>query len=263
MPTRRRRNAGRIIRDPAALTPGRTARDDRGMARHRIFAGCPRFPSGAPHVRAAALLLLWCAALLWCKGAFGQSEDDAHADLQRVRARLDAIAYEIAQAQEERDALTRALARSEKQAAEIRHEITDLDERLSAARRRAEATRHAHTRKRAELEGRRGRLARAVRASYRFARRDPVAMLLDLESPTEIDRVLAYHTIVERAHVSMIHGIADTVAGLAALEATAAGQAASTATLRGRKAAQAREAGTPARHAVGYDPCPGRADPRS
>ena len=235
MPTRRRRNAGRIIRDPAALTPGRTTRDDRSVARHRIFAGCPRFPSGAPHVRAAALLLLWCAALLWCKGAFGQSEDDAHADLQRVRARLDAIAYEIAQAQEERDALTRALARSEKLAAEIRHEITDLDERLLAARRRAEATRHAHARKRAELEGRRGRLARAVRASYRFARRDPVAMLLDLESPTEIDRVLAYHTIVERAHVSMIHGIADTVAELAALEATAAGQAASIATLRDEK----------------------------
>ena len=214
------------------------ARDDHGVAGHRTFAGCPRFPrspSGAPCARAAALLLLWCAGLLWCSGALGQSEDDTHADLERVRVRLEAIAFEIAQAQEERDELIRALARSEKQAAGIRREITSLDERLAAARRRAEATRHAHARKRAELDERRGRLARAVRASYRFARRGPVAMLLDLESPAEIDRVLAYHTIVERAHVSMIHGIADTVAGLAVLEAAAVGEAANIATLRDEK----------------------------
>ena len=232
---RHRRNVERIVRGPAALTSDRTARDDHGVARHRTFAGCPRSLPGAPCARAAALLLLGCAGLLWCNGALGQSEDAAHADLERVRARLEAIAHEIAQAQEEHDELTRALARSEKQAAEIRREITGFDERLAAARGRAEATRHAHTRKRAELEGRRGQLARAVRASYRFARRDPVAMLLDLESPAEIDRVLAYHTIVERAHVSMIHGIADTVAGLAALEATAAGVAANIAMLRDEK----------------------------
>ena len=234
-PQRCRQNKERTARDPAALTPDRTARDDHGVARHRNFAGCPRVSSAALCVRAAGFLLLWCAGLLWCNGTFGQSEDDARADLERVRARLEAIAREIVQAYEERDALTQALARSEKQAGEIRREIAGLDERLAAARRRAEATRHVHTRKRAELDERRGRLARAVRASYRFARRDPVAMLLDLESPAEIDRVLAYHTIVERAHASMIREIAGTVTGLEALEAKAAGEAANVAALRDEK----------------------------
>ena len=226
-------------RPPTALTPDRAARDDHGVARHGTFAGCTRFTFGAAGVRSAASLLLGCIVLLWgllwCAAAPGQSEDDARADLDRVRARLESVAREIAQAYDERDALTEALARSETLAADIRIEIAGLDERLAATLRQAEATRGVRVRKRTELDERRDRLAHAVRASYRFARRNRVAMLLDLESPAEIDRMLALHTLVERAHVSMIRGIADTVAGLAALEAKAAEEAESIATLRDEK----------------------------
>ena len=214
---------------PSALTPDRPARDDHGVTRHRIHARRARFSPRSARWWIPASLLVWCAC------ASGGPEDEARGDLERVRSRLEAVAREIAEARDEHDALGRTLARSEKRAAGVRRELADLDGRLAAAHRRAEATRREITRMRAELAGRRERLARAVRASYRLSRRDPAAMLLDLESPAEIDRVLAYHAIVERAHASMIHGIAATLAGLEALEAKAAEEAAAVAALRDGK----------------------------
>ena len=88
---------------------------------------------------------------------------------------------------------------------------------------------------RAELTERRRHLARAVRASYRFARRDPVAMLLDVESLLDIDRVLAYHSFIERAHAEKIRGIAGAVAKLEVQETKVAEKAAAIAALRDEK----------------------------
>ena len=74
-----------------------------------------------------------------------------------------------------------------------------------------------------------------MRASYRFARRDPVARLLDLESLRNVDRLLAYHSIIERAHAEKIHAIADTVSRLEAQEARVAEEAADIAALRNER----------------------------
>ena len=214
---------------PAALTRGRPARDDHGVTRHRTHARRARFFPRSARGWIPVSLLVWCAC------AFGGAEDEAHEDLERVRSRLEAVAREIAQARDEHDALGRTLARSEKRSAGIRRELADLDGRLATAHRRAGATRRESARMRAELAGRRGRLAHAVRASYRLSRRGPAAILLDLESPAEIGRILTYHAIVERAHASMVRRIAATLAGLEALEAKAAEEAEAVAALRDEK----------------------------
>ena len=120
---------------------------------------------------------------------------------------------------------TRALSSAaKKQAAGIVREVRDLNDRLAAARQRLDATRDSLVRTRSEFAESRDQLARAVRASYRFARRDTFAMLLDLESPMMIDRILAYHRIIERTHSQTIRGIADTVSRLETLEEKAAGE---------------------------------------
>ena len=165
-------------------------------------------------------------------GAFGESDYEVRSDLEQVRARLEATARELARAHDEHDIHTRALARSEKLAAGIRREIAGLDERLAAAHRRADAARRTSALTRAELAERRRQLARAVRASYRFTRRDPIARLLDIESLRDIDRLLAYHSVIERAHAERIRGIADTVSRLEAQEARVAEEAAAIAALR-------------------------------
>ena len=175
------------------------------------------------------------ALLACCASAFGESDFEVQDDLERVRSRLEATAREIAKAYDEQDTHTKALARSEVQTAGIQREIAGLDERLASAHGRADEARRASERTRAELADRRHQLARAVRASYRFARRDPIAMLLDLESLLDIDRVLAYHTIIERAHAEKIRGIADAVSRLEAQERVIAAEAADIAALRSER----------------------------
>ena len=208
------------------LTPRRAEHDHHGVVRHPVRARCAQSPARLAHAWVAVILLAGAA------GAAGQSDFQARSDLEQVRARLEAIARELARAHEEHDVHVGALARSERLAAGTRNEIAALDERLAAARERAGAARRASDRTRAELAERRGELARAIRASYRFARRDPVARLLDLESLRNIDRLRAYHSVIERAHARRIGAIADSVARLEAQEARVAEEVAAIAALR-------------------------------
>ena len=211
------------------LTSSRVAHDHHGVAKHHVCAERTRFFSR--FVRAwIPVCLLACGT-----GASGESDYEVQSDLEQVRARLEATARELAQAYDEHDTHTSALARSEKLAAGIRNEIAGLDERLAAADRRVRAARRANALTRAELASRRHELGRAMRASYRFARRDPVARLLDLESLRNVDRLLAYHSIIERAHAEKIHGIADNVFRLEAQEARVIEEAVDIAALRNER----------------------------
>ena len=216
-------------RKHACRAAKRLAPDDRRAFDHRSRARpCRRSPRFA-HAWPVALLVAWCA------GAFGTSDHEARDDLERVRERLAAVAAELAEAYDDRDSLTRALARSEKRAAGIQREIERLDDRLAAARKRSDAAHGAHSRLIADLAEDRERLARSVRASYRFARRDPVAMLLDLETPRKIDRMLAYHRLIEGTHVERIRRVTHTVARLKALETEVNDEAAAITALREKK----------------------------
>ena len=173
--------------------------------------------------------------LVCCAVASGQSDYDAQSDLDLVRTRLKETAREIARAYDEHDTHTTALARSEMLAADIRSEIVSLDDRLTDAHRRADEARRAGSRTREELTERRRQLARMMRASYRFARRSPLAMLLDLESPSQVDRLLAYHSVIQRAHADKIHEIVHVVSRLEAHERRVAAEVATIATLRDEK----------------------------
>ena len=199
------------------------------MAKHPVRAQRARLLFRFVHVWLPASLLA-CGA-----GALGESDTEARKDLESVRTRLEATARELSAAYGEQDVHTKALARNERLAAGIRSEIGGLDERLEAARRRADAARRASARMRAELTERRLQLARAVRASYRFARRDPIARLLNPDSLLDVDRVLAYHSVIERAHAEKIRAAAAAAADLEAQEAIVAEEAATIVALRGEK----------------------------
>ena len=209
-----------------SLTSGRPAHDDHGVAKHPVRARRARSLPRPGRVWIPVFLLA-CSV-----GAFGESDREAQSDLEQVRARLEATARELSRAYGEHDTHTRALARSEKLAAGIQSQIAGLDERLEAANRRADAARRESALAHARLTGRRLDLARAVRASYRFARRDPIAKLLDLDSLLDVGRLLAYHSIIERAHAEKIRGIATAVSSLEAQEARVAEEVAAIAALR-------------------------------
>ena len=213
-------------REPSTLTSSRPEHDDHGVDNHPVWARSAQLVSRFVRVWLPVSLLVWGA------GALGESDYEVQSDLEQVRARLEATARELARAYDEHDVHTKALARNELLAAGIRSEIAGLDKRLAAAHRQVRASRRATALTHAELAKRRNELGRAIRASYRFARRDPVARLLDLESLRNIDRLLAYHSVIERAHAEKIRAIASTVSRLEAQEAQVAAEAAAIASLR-------------------------------
>ena len=196
------------------------------MVKHPVRTRRARFVSRLVRVWLPVTLLAWGA------GAPGESDYEVRSDLEQVRARLEANARELVEAYDEQDVHTKALARSEILAAGIQSEIAGLDGRLVAARQRVHAARRATALTRAEFAARRNELGRAVRASYRFARRDPIARLLDVESLRDVDRLLAYHSVIKQAHAEKIHEIASTVSRLETLEARVAEEAAGIASLR-------------------------------
>ena len=225
--TRRdRSDAGPVASRYTTLTPDRPEHDDRRVAKHPVRTRRARFVSRLVRVWLPVPLLAWGA------GAPGESDYEVRSDLEQVRARLEATARELVEAYDEQDVHTKALARSEILAAGIQSEIAGLDERLVAARQRVHAARRATALTRAEFAARRNELGRAVRASYRFARRDPIARLLDVESLRDVDRLLAYHSVIKQAHTEKIHEIASTVSRLETLEARVAEEAAGIASLR-------------------------------
>ena len=230
-----RSNHPRPLSPRQRLTSHRSAHDDRDVANHAVCAR--RVPFLFRLVRVCVpVSLLACGS-----GALGESDYEVQSDLERVRSRLEAVARELAEAHDAHDTHIEALARSETLAAEIRREIADVDERLAATHERVGAARRAHALTRAMLDERRHELARAVRASYRFARRDPIARLLDLESLRTIDRMFAYHSVVERAHEERIRAIIDIVARLERQEAMIAEEAAAIAMLRDQKQSRLAE----------------------
>ena len=199
-----------------------------------------RRADGRTRLQALRLWLL-AAFLAWCHGAPATSDFEARDDLTRVRERLEAVARDLARAYDDHDSQTRALAQSEKRAAGIQRELDQLDDGLAAARERADAARRARARAGADLAERRDQLARAVRASYRFARRDPIAMLLDLETPAKIDRILAYHRVIEHTHAERIRAIAETLAEFEALTREVDAETAAIAALREEQQRRQRE----------------------
>lgn len=174
--------------------------------------------------------LLVCAS-----GAPGESDFEVQSDLEQVRVRLETVARELARAHDARDIHTEALARNETLAGEIRREIANVDKRLAATQQRVDVARRASAQIRAQLAERQHEFARALRASYRFARRDPIARLLDLESLRSIDRMFAYHSVVERAHQARFRGILNTVSRLERQESKITEEAAAIAALRDEK----------------------------
>lgn len=210
------------------LTSNRTAHDDHDVANDAVCARRASF---------SRLARVWIpVSLLACgSGAPGESDFEVQSDLEEVGARLEAVARELAEARDAHDTHTEALARNEMRAAEIRREIAGVDKRLASTRQRIDAAHRASAQTRAELVERQHDLARAIRASYRFARRDPIARLLDLESLRRIDRMFAYHSVVARAHEKRIRGIAGIASRLERQEASIAEEAAAIAALRDEK----------------------------
>ena len=181
---------------------------------------------------APALLAAGLALLPW-SGAWSQDRAEAEAELAALNRAIVETQEAIAA---NRDALDR-------ESAALRELELDIQDNL-AEQRRLRAEREAQEAERRQLEADRDRhlerlalnreqLAQQVRAAWRLGDQSRLKLVLNLDSPAQLSRTLAYYEFFSQAQAARILDLRDALAGLdavarelasviAALEASAA-----------------------------------------
>lgn len=143
--------------------------------------------------------------------AAGEEIQRSEAELDSVRARLQALQAELAAAEAEKDQQGQALREVEEEIGAVTLAIRDLTVERDAHRAeiaRLQAERKAHE---SSIGKQQHRLGREVRASYLMGRQERLKLLLNQEDPGRLSRVLAYYEYLQRRRVARIAEIQSLV----------------------------------------------------
>jgi len=140
-------------------------------------------------------------------------------DLERVRARMEAIARSLEKDRGQRDALDNQIEDAERNLARSQAELTRLSAELAerqADLSRAEAARdEAHRR----LGKERIALAQQLRAAFISGQREQLKLLLSQDSALPLGRLLTYHDYLGRARADRVRQIQTDLQTLQSAEA--------------------------------------------
>lgn len=140
-------------------------------------------------------------------------------ELDRVRARIEAVGRALDKDRGQRDALDEQIESAEKSLAVSQAELRRLSAEL--ARQQAELTRAETARDDAQrrLGSERRALAQQLRAAFVSGQRDQIKLLLSQDSALPVGRLLTYHDYLGRARAERVRGIERDLEALRAAEA--------------------------------------------
>ncbi|MCC7462677.1 MAG: peptidoglycan DD-metalloendopeptidase family protein [Gammaproteobacteria bacterium] len=171
------------------------------------------------------ILPVLLALLLAAAGMAGSAtRRQTEAELQAVRARIEAVTRRISQDAAQRDRLTRELKSSELALADARAELARLQDALAASRAHRAAVQRERGSEQRRLEAQRSELAAQLRAAYAIGRAEPLRLLLDQRDLAQAQRLFAYYGYFSRARAGQIAAIRARVARIDALDAELAAE---------------------------------------
>jgi septal ring factor EnvC (AmiA/AmiB activator) len=180
----------------------------------------PRPIPGRALILASALALgLALQAFLAEPAAGAQSEREAAARLERLRAQIAEVERRVTDAATERDAAATRLRATELEVARAHKQLDELRAQRRAAEERRnalEAQRQVYER---TLQRERAALEAQLRAAYLIGREEPLKLLLNQQDPATLGRMLAYYSYFGRARADQIALIRLAVERLSTLEA--------------------------------------------
>src|SRR5690606_22039609 len=173
----------------------------------------------SPRLRGTAFLLVALGMALALPAAQPSDPAKAQAELKALNERIQRVQRQVQQDAKEKDRLSRELRDSERAVSKVQGELT----RLRAERSERAAARKKLEAERAEREAERLRTEAALedqlRAAYLMGRSEPLKLLLNQRSPTEISRNLVYYGYLGRMRADQIAKIAEDVARIEQLTA--------------------------------------------
>lgn len=156
--------------------------------------------AGGPGQRFAAFSL---ALLLAAAGLAAAAPSDPE-KLDQLRARLARLNDQQRAATDQRGAVTRELKRDEQRVATAAATLREAERELAEQQRALDALRRDEEAQRRALRRERSTLAAQVRSAYAAGREERLKLLLNLEDPSRIGRVLEYYERFNRARSARI-----------------------------------------------------------
>jgi septal ring factor EnvC (AmiA/AmiB activator) len=149
---------------------------------------------------------------------FARAEQDAASaelELDRLRARIEALELAVRQSLSERGASQRALRKAELAAAEASKRLAALGRERRTAEARLAELRDEESRTRAQLAAERKVLARQLRLAYINGREQWLRLLLSEEDPVQAGRRLVYFGYLARQRSDFVESVRATATRLA------------------------------------------------
>jgi septal ring factor EnvC (AmiA/AmiB activator) len=188
--------------------------------------------------RVCGFTALLAAALTLLPAAAGDTETQ----LKELRARLFALQQELDETRGKRDTVRDELHGLERRIGGHVQELRRADARLQSLNGRLARLRRQAEKERAQARRHEQLAERTLRAAYAAGREPQLKLLLSVEEPARLARLMAYHGYVQRAHAREVATLERSLAGLARVEEQIREQ--------GRELAEARAAQTREKQAL-------------
>lgn len=162
----------------------------------------------------------WCAVLLFAM-ASGMACADKKVELNQLRERIGDLQRDLAKSEESRSEVADALRTSEKAISEVNRGLLSLSveqgqisQSLADVKRKIDAARN-------DVARQQGLLDQMIRYQYMHGNADALRLMLNGQEVTDVERQIHYFGYVSKARATMIAGLKQSLATLAALEASA------------------------------------------
>lgn len=171
----------------------------------------------------AWLVVLGLVITVGMAPAAADDADDARvaqsqAELERVRARLRALANEVESDRNRRDDLYQQLRASETRISELVGTLSKLERDIADQQAEIGQTRTDRNQALTDMAAHREVLREQIRAAYQMGRAERTKLLLNQEDPAALGRVLTYYDHMARARSQRIQDFARAARALASLE---------------------------------------------
>lgn len=140
------------------------------------------------------------------------------AELERVRARLQALKKEVDRDRSRKGQLFRELEATETKIGELAQTMRALQRDIERDQSRMQTTRRDRDHALRDLEQERQALKHQIRAAYQIGRQGRTKLLLNQEDPAAIGRVLTYYDYLAKARSERIQAFAQAARHLRGLE---------------------------------------------
>ena len=162
-----------------------------------------------------------CIAAILFFASCASSHANQTVELSQLRERIENLQRDIVKSEESRNEVADALRTSERSISEVNRGLQSLAREQGKIAQGLAALKKSIDAGRADAAGQQALLDRTIRHQYMYGNADALRLMLNGQDVAEVDRQIHYFGYLSRARATMISGLKQSLAALAALETEA------------------------------------------